>query len=374
MRKLTNTIHKLLNFTYIRYPNVMHPQFYPIRYRVERSAAVCHLSNTFLERVITAFHKSPTPSNGDIWSSLIPHSAPFTRALESKNLTQLREEINKLFNDRGTLTGMAHTARFMHKKGSFSGNHISIRTSDVLISLAEALAVIGVRSNIQTLLWRYIQEQRADLVELKKRVEKALGHALLVPQIGAPPLVIIGDEIFSPDGIRHAYIPFRIEQLEFKKNDNILEIGGGFGTMAAYAAIRGYRNYTIIDLPFANALQALFLASWLGEEKVTLYGETAYSPIRLVPSTDKNALDTNYSLVINVDSLPEIAEAADYIDLISKRSKYFLSVNQESENVAGEFKQWSVSQLCNQHGRFKRLSRHIYWMEQGYVEELYQQV
>ena len=371
MRKLTNTVHKILNYQYIRYPNVMHPQFYPQRYRVERSVKPCTLSDAFLQRVIAAFNRSPRPSNGDIWSSLIPHSAAFTRALESQDIHQLRKEIDRLFDDRGTLTGMAHTARFMRKKGSFNGNHISIRTRDALISLAEALGVIGVRSNIQTLLWDYIKEQRVDLLDLKTRIESALGHQLLVPQIGSPPLVHIDDAVLSPDGIRHAYLPYRIEQLEIQKADLILEIGGGFGTMAAYAFMRGFANYTIIDLPFASAIQALFLGSWLGENHLTLYGEQTSGSIHLLPSTDKDKLKPLYKLVLNVDSLPEISEAQDYVALIHRQAEYFLSVNQESENLAGEFRQWSVSQLCDKHGGFQRLSRHLYWMEQGYVEELY---
>ena len=371
MRKVTNAVHRFLNARYIRYPNVMHPQFYPARYRVERCATPCALSDAFLRRVAAAFRAAPTIASGDVWSALMPHSAAFCTALETADIAALRHEIARLFDDRGTLTGMAHTARFMKRKGSFSGNHISIRTADALICLAEALAIRGVRSNIQTRLWDYIRETRIDPGALAGAIEAALGHRLLVPQLGAPPLVRVGDRVLSPDGIRHAYLPYRIAQLEIAPSDPILEIGGGFGTMAAYAYLRGYRNYTIIDLPFAGALQALFLASWIGEENVSLYGEPGGAAISLVPSTAKDRLAPHYALTLNVDSLPEIAEAPSYIDLIRARSALFLSVNQESENLAGNFRQWSVARLCDAQGGFQRLSRHLYWMEQGYVEELY---
>ena len=162
-----------------------------------------------------------------------------------------------------------------------------------------------------------------------------------------------------------------VNGVSLPKDKPVLEIGGGFATLARYALLRGYKDYTIIDLPFVSAVQAAFVADSFGEDSVCLYGEDRLARVRLIPSTDKAALAKSYNLVVNIDSLPEIGEAPKYLSMIAKTTPLFLSINQESSNARTGFTQNVVSEMCDAHGAFQRRSRHIYWMEQGYVEEVY---
>ncbi len=256
-------------------------------------------------------------------------------------------------------------------KGSFRRHYFTLRSRDALLSLAEALAIRPVMSNVQTSLKDYLSTINGDMSELLAAVEQRLGHSLAPPQLGGAPVAFIGSVMLNPDSLRHAYVPERLAQLEIAPQDPILEIGGGFGMVAKYAYMRGHRNYTIIDLPFACAVQAAFLADAVGENAVRLFGEPEGPPLTLWPSTLRSALASRYKLVLNMDSLPEIEDAPSYIDFIVERADLFLSINQEAENSGWGFKQHFVARLCAERPKMKRRSRHPYWMEQGYSEELY---
>lgn len=67
-----------------------------------------------------------------------------------------------------------------------------------------------------------------------------------------------------------------------------------------------------------------------------------------------------------------LAAARAYLNLIRPSAKLFLSVNQESKKAhKNTMTQHRVADLIAETGGFERLHRHPYWMQQGYVEELY---
>ncbi len=361
---------KVRNARFVRFPTLTHMMFDPPRLRTKRLDQVCVLSDDFLRRLCRAYQAAELSANPDIWENLAGQSASFRAALQSSDLGLLREQFSDLFGGTA-LWGMAHTARFLQSDSPYGTDYFPLRCRDALLALAEALAVRGLTSNQQTPWGDYADGLNGDLAPLLAEVEAALGHSIEPPSLGGPPVAEAGKWHLNPDAIRHAYIMYRIQQLGIANDAAILEIGGGFGCVARYAYLRGFRNYTIIDLPFANAIQAAFLADDLGEDIVSLHGEEPSAPIRIVPSTAKETLAASYELVVNMDSLPEIAEAGDYVKLIQHRAKLFLSVNQEANRNWKGFQQCVVPRLLAEIGGFKRLSRHPYWMEQGYAEELY---
>ena len=371
MRKLKAATHKLLNSKFLRYPTLMHPLFYPPQYPKRRLENSCSLSDDLLQRICVAFQRANAAASDDIWSELQKHSEGLRQALKSGNLASLRTQLSDLFGVESALTGMAHSARFFHAKGSYGSDFLSIRCRDALLSVAEATGARPVRSNLQTSLRDYRLAVNEPLDVLLADVERKLGHSLAPPALGGPPVIVCGERYLNPDSIRHSYAAYRIEQLGAPKDKPVLEIGGGFATLARYALLRGYKDYTIIDLPFVSAVQAAFVADSFGEDSVCLYGEDRPARMRLIPSTDKAALAKSYNLVVNIDSLPEIGEAPEYLSMIAKTTPLFLSINQESSNARTGFTQNVVSEMCDAHGAFQRRSRHIYWMEQGYVEEVY---
>lgn len=80
--------------------------------------------------------------------------------------------------------------------------------------------------------------------------------------------------------------------------------------------------------------------------------------------------------MLNEDSFPEINEkiVKSYLKQIKTNTKsYFLSINQESQNtmMIKNLDQHIVSQLILEEGGFDQIYRFLYWMREGYVEELY---
>jgi hypothetical protein len=139
-----------------------------------------------------------------------------------------------------------------------------------------------------------------------------------------------------------------IYQAAMLRRGSVLEIGGGLGRTAYYAARSGIEDYTIVDLPFTAISQGYFLGRALGEHRISLL-----SPDEFLQGS------RTYDICLNVDSMTEMGRemAERYASAIRTRCKEFISINQE----ANEF---SVSDLFG-----RPASRHQYWLRSGYVEE-----
>lgn len=323
------------NIKMLRFPSIMHPLFDVPLLPMEFLKKDISLEDTELERICAAFSKSePVKSKEDIWTELTEGNSHFIASLRERDFTVLRRIFSNLFHGP-LLTGMAHTDVFMTSKCPHDKNFLSIRIRDTVLSLAEALSVKPVTSAHQTPLAEYIKSINCDLENYLDRIENALGHSVSAPDVGKPPVAVIGRHTVSPDSIRHAYIMHRIKQLGFQEQSVLVEIGGGFGNVARYAYMQGFTNYTIVDLPYAAAIQAAFLFATIGSDKVSLFGEDKGAAVKIIPADQKNSLPSNIDLIINMDSLPEINidEAKAYLEMASSKAKYFLSINQEAQKM-----------------------------------------
>ncbi|MCF8470010.1 MAG: hypothetical protein K9G30_04445 [Parvibaculum sp.] len=367
--KFRDRLAVIRNARYARFPTLTRLMLDPPRLPVMREESVSSLSDTFLGRLSRAFRLShEARAENGVWGELAPRSQTFEHALMDGDPVRLRPLLDDLFGGP-ILIGMAHTALFIGPQSPYGADYFHIRCRDALLALGEALAVRPLMSNQQTSWRAYRANLKDELGDLAEQIEHALGHSLEPPAFGGPPVALAGAFRLNPDNIRHAYVMHRVEQLGIAKEGGILEIGGGFGNVARYAWLRGFRNYTIIDLPFANAVQAAFLAGTLGEDVVALHGEDRDAAIRLVPSTRKNEMKGQFGLALNMDSLPEIphSEALEYAGIIGTRAQLFLSINQEARARG----QHDIASIFTGQRGFHRLHRHPYWMEQGYAEELY---
>ena len=138
-----------------------------------------------------------------------------------------------------------------------------------------------------------------------------------------------------------------------------IEIGAGMGRTAYYAHRLGLTDYTIVDLPVGLVGQAAFLAGALGEEKVVLPGETG-DGVKLRPPQWIRSTRETFDIALNVDSMTEMSAeyAREYIELVRYNCKIFLSINHEANDFA-------VRELADG----MALSRHLYPLRDGYVEE-----
>ncbi len=162
------------------------------------------------------------------------------------------------------------------------------------------------------------------------------------------------------------YQAWRLKQLTALYGGSVVEIGAGFGRTAFYAVTAaGISDYTIIDLPMANAAQASFLGRSLGTGRICLYGERHQKgQIRIMPSRWFNKSRPSCDVVLNVDSLTEMpmADANAYAAWSMASSKVLLSINHE----ANEFVVRNLPALAHKCvGRFPLMIR------PGYVEEIY---
>ena len=363
------------NWRYVRFPTLTRPMIDPAPLPVRIGSHEADLDDAFLMRVQACYQRATAQaaaSDGAIWQALEERNRPFLDALKGSDPSALRPFLETLYAG-DLLMGMGHVQRFIQgRKTLYPRPYFAMRVRDALMSLSEALALRGPASNQQTPLAGYRDRLRADLTPLVAEIELTLGHPVNVPAIGCPPGAEIGGRLFNPDLIRHAYVPHRITELCIGPEDPVLEIGGGYGVVARYMVLRGHRAWTIVDLPYVNAIQMLWLGATLGPDKVSGHGERR-GDVHLHPSTDKVGLEAPVALALNMDSLPEIAaeEANAYLDLICRKADRFLSINQEAQATPrGGDAQNSVPRMMD--GRpMRRLFRHPYWMEQGYVEELY---
>ncbi|MFM0128773.1 putative sugar O-methyltransferase [Paraburkholderia sediminicola] len=158
---------------------------------------------------------------------------------------------------------------------------------------------------------------------------------------------------------------WRIKQLvgdsEAKR---VLEIGAGLGRTAYYAMKMGVQQYTIIDIPLTGVAQGYYLGRALGEDAVSLYGENRDAQVKVLPPVAYKEMDEKFDLIVNVDSLTEMAEstATEYLIGAAHMTRQFLSINHEHNAFTVE------SIYRNLQGT--KAWRAPYWLRRGYVEEL----
>ncbi|RED50814.1 putative sugar O-methyltransferase [Aestuariispira insulae] len=335
---------------------------------------VCRLYQSFSHTYETA---------GDIWQEIEARRRPYTDALLRDDYAEVRSFFLEILKG-DLLEGMAHANGIVIDAGRnpYTADYFTLRLADTLLSLAEAMGTYPVHSFAQMDLQRYIDHLNPNLEKLVADIEQEIGFSLDMPQVGNPPIVRIGDHRLNPDPVQHAYTAHRIQQLLGNKaNPTILEIGGGYGMTALMSHRAGLRNYTIIDLPYVSSFQLGYLGAVIGSDKIQVYGEKGEGlrreqyDIALGPPVAISAIpDRSIDLVVNVDSIPEmpVDVGADYLKEIKRVCRgQFLSMNQEARKQHINQVQTIVPELVKTVGGFKRTHRFRHWMEQGYVEEVY---
>lgn len=239
-------------------------------------------------------------------------------------------------------------------------NWVAHWTYDNLLRLAEAL---GARR-----LYYPESGQAADMPdtdELILTVEAALGFTIQFPNpFPGEKGILTSRGIAGYRSVQALYQAWRIAELtKGTKSPRVVEIGAGLGRTAYYANKLGIVDYTIVDIPLTNVAQSYFLGTALGELAVRLYGEGT-GDLKIIPPEEFLKSAKTYDLILNVDSLPEMAldTAEMYARHIEQCAPIFLSINHE-------FNHFTVAQLFP--NKISRRSRVPYWLRRGYAEEIY---
>ena len=298
-----------------------------------------------------------------MWAARTQGFSAFHHALRSGDAAALAHQLNNLFQSHlshGIAMGRTMATLARHAPTPFAASWC-----DRMLRLSEALGLVPVRSPEQGDFAASLNGSA--FYPEPTRVEAELGFPLTFPEVGAPFGVHFGAGLLPEHAFNHAYAAWRIGKIGVF--ERIVEIGGGFGGLAWFLR-RPDRRYTILDLPFTNVLQGWFLLK--AGLDVSLAGEPE-AAIRVLPWWEIER-DERYDLVINQDSLPEMPPetAAMYISRIRTIAPLFYSINQEAAAPnTDEFRQVIVPELVGRDGGYQRLSRNLFWLRDGYVEEVY---
>lgn len=197
-------------------------------------------------------------------------------------------------------------------------------------------------------------------------LDRALGFRITFPNLFPDEVGLATSRgVASHRAVQSLYQAWRIFYL-VKSNTaaRVAEIGAGSGRTAFYAGKLGLRDYTMIDLPLTAVAQANFLSRAIGPEDVRLFGEDGRGIRLLPPAAFLDATD-RYDIVVNVDSMTEMAvdTARSYCKAIRARTPLFLSINHEV-NL------FTVRDICAEIG-FAAATRTPYWMRRGYADEVF---
>lgn len=335
-----------------------------------------------LERVIAAFQYAEKEkqelTGSSMWDGIETRHAKTLTMVRAGDVDGLVPLFTNLFQSELIWgLGKFDTNLVEDMKRVSDKSHVQLRITDALISLAQASAAYGVTNVEQQGTRGNLNALDTNLEDVFKRTKEKTGLDLSSPEVGASYGCRVGGKFVTIDGFLHSYTVLRLKQLDVRPDDLIAEIGGGFGALAQLASRAGYKRYKIYDLPWVNAIQAYYLIMSLPENAVRLHGEApSDQAVEVLPYWEFDKVPSQtFDFIVNCDSLPEMSyeTCSSYLKSISRSLKgTFLSINQEakSPNSDGGV-QNSVPEIVDEQGTLRRIARSLYWMRQGYVEEVY---
>jgi len=300
---------------------------------------------SIIERILSVFQKNyPNETRDVIWNCIMAMSAK----------TELTES---------NLENMCQTPLVSGFGGGEGRGEI--------IKLAEALGISGISNPENSHVPSATNVEGLNADQILDRIQAVLPFPIIFPPFsgnckqGLPTKygVTANRHIF------YLWILNRIIELCPDRNSSIVEIGAGFGVLGYYLDRVGYHDYTTIDLALINACQTYFLSRNLQERRLILSGEVENpfdlehkDAIKLLHATDFAGIPTNrFSLMVNMDGLTEmgIEQAQKYVQ--HDCAPMLLSINHEV----------NAYRVCDLKQSRNRKYRYLFWLRDGYVEELY---
>lgn len=324
-----------------------------------------------VKRIIAAYARSPADSfYGEVsmWTSIHAQVRDVHEALVAEDVVATAE----LLRDPTTNRLMYGYEWFFHESPILQDPQpFADETKDVLIRLAEALALVPVEypeTTMHSQLWRTnIDLATADVVAL---VERKLSLRLAMDPVHRGVTALdVGGRLLTERMVNAAYLAYRSRELLPATGRRVLEIGAGLGYGTLYARQLGVTDYTIADLPLTSVAHAYFLGRMLGPDAVVLEGESdaplaAHDKVKILTPALLDDPRSRFDLVVNVNSLTEVGHglAIEYARHIAELAPTFLSINHEA-NV------FTVNELFAGNTDLS-IDRFPYWLRNGFVEEV----
>ena len=323
------------------------------------------------------------PSN-TMWGDIYPTHAPLLEVLDSGDLEEAHNHLQVMHSSPlmdGISQGYDQARRLVNNPKAIELR--LLRIWDTLLSVSEYTGVLG------------IQNQEQGPTPLRISIEtlvNALPENIVAPPWQANLLCLKTPRgLFSERDLISLYIALQIS-LKIPVGSRILEIGGGAGYTAYWLYLMGYQNIYMLDIPTVSIAQAYQLAANIGAENISFSHENKQSAVTFITADDLKTLG-KVDVVLNCDSMPEMTLewAHTYLDFISKNSRYFYSINQETAtkyikpqvdinsgigrgdpSIPEEHRQHVVWKLIHKnYPNLYRMERYKFWMRDGYTEEWY---
>jgi putative sugar O-methyltransferase len=133
----------------------------------------------------------------------------------------------------------------------------------------------------------------------------------------------------------HLRIMFRCQE-DVPNLNSILEVGGGYGSLARLWMLNKIKRYVIVDLPESLFYSEVCLRAEFGDNVGYWEGSDPGTPIVLVPVGRISEYTQKSDLVINVGSLQEMSDAwvSFYMDWLDRyQPRFFYSLNYMGQSV-----------------------------------------
>jgi hypothetical protein len=348
-----------------------------VRFRAPRPVTEADVA--LCERLTAAYvlAQADAPPASGMWSDEVfrERQRELVSALESRDPATLAERLAAMFVS-DFVVGMHHGSLGVAQP-RWSKRFSHLYALSKLAALAESLGAARAETPEQGPRGPAFAD---GLEKLVVDTEAALGAPVGFPDVGAPYGIELGERLITSDSPDHMYAAARVRDaiglhLPSRKPPlRVVEIGGGYGGTAYWLIKMINPQYTIVDLPVVNVLQGYFLAKALGPSKLSFYGETP-GRIMILPTHALSRIESPFDVLVNKDSMPEIAEPAllDYLSWARTAcSGIFYSYNQEAAAPVDNTPQNVVREAVSRVGGFRPLRRDYSWLRRGYVEEIYQ--
>ncbi|MGH2852790.1 MAG: putative sugar O-methyltransferase [Solirubrobacteraceae bacterium] len=355
--------------------------------RIERRSPtpVTEADVALCERLLAAFTAitSQGAEQGEthhgIWAWILKaHQQRLADMLEHGDARELALLLAAMFQ-KEFVWGIAHGGHLRESESWLGSKILSLKSLDLLVSLAEALGVVPVENPEQGLAGVAFD---GGIVKLIAKVDEALGFRVDAPHVGAPFGLAVDGHLITLETPEQIYATVRLDQAirvhlhqRPESRLKIVDIGGGYGAMCYWLLHMqpDIARYTIVDLPITNVLQGYFLAQALGPATVSFYGEP-YARVTLLPTSALTEVETPFDVLVNKNGMPEMPHHAmvGYLEWARVSCDgFFYSYNQEAGADFQGQTQHLVPEAVERIGGFNRIRRDQSWLRRGYAEEIY---
>jgi len=290
--------------------------------------------------------------------------------------------LNNMFIN-GATTGFMTYGGYLYSQTTANKNfnkNLAAFYMDSLVNLAEYLGVIPVE-NVEQRVWE--TSLNSDPDEILDKIESKLGIRISFPKFrNGMPSIKTRRGFFNNRDMYYIYISIRIKDICKNINQpSICEIGGGLGLLCYYLDMFGIKDFTSVDIISTSLFSSYFLMRNMEERQFADNFTADKTSIKILSPEDfLNISGKKFDVLINCDSFPEIDKKTiiKYLEKIRESCDNFFSINQEASNVMYKNgpKQNIVHKLISElspHNReFHNISRNLFWIRRGYVEELYE--